>query len=97
MNTVDMTFLKPTDMDTNRLVMMPGPRPALEEAKMEVRKNIWMNETERFIKEYCHENGKQREDNLSPAASRGRHKVEILIRKKRIVVMPSDKGKKWWW
>ena len=50
MNTVDMTFLKPTDMDTYRLVIVPGPRPALEEAKKEVRKNIWMNETERFIK-----------------------------------------------
>ena len=33
-----MTFLKPTEMDTNRLVTMSRPHPALEESKIEGRK-----------------------------------------------------------
>ena len=93
LNSINMTKLKPTQMDTNRLVMMPGPMSAVEEAQMEVRRTMWMKEADQFIKENCNEDGSPKENNLNERRERGRNKVMDLIKKKKILVMPSDKGK----
>ena len=52
-----------------------------------------MKECDEYIKRYCDEKGKQTDSNLTPAAERGRLKVAKLVRQKKIVCMPSDKGK----
>ena len=45
------------------------------------------------MKLYCDENGNQTDANMSAAAQRGRLKIAKLVREKKVVVMPSDKGK----
>ena len=65
LNSINMTLLKPTQMDTNIQVMMPGPRSASEEAIMDVRRAMWMQETDRFLKEHCEDDGTPKEGNLS--------------------------------
>ena len=88
-----MSLIKPTDMSCNRSVFMPGPRSAIEEAALELRRKMWMKEADEFMKIQCDERGIQKERNLSEAAERGRVKVMKMVRKKEAIVMPSDKGK----
>ena len=62
---LDMSLLKPMDMSCNRSVFMPGPRSAIEEATLELRRKKWMKEADEFMKIHCDERGIQKERNLS--------------------------------
>jgi hypothetical protein len=92
-NTLSMTNLKCTQMSTNRKVIMPGPRSAKEEALLQVRRDLWIKESNEYIRINCNKDGEQDNVNLSEAAQRGRIKLLKKVRKKELMILPSDKGK----
>ena len=79
-------------MKTNRRIIFPPGRPTKEEAVLEVRREMWTNLTQQYIKEKCDPKGKQITHQLDKSQTRGKLKLTMRVRKGEIHVSPSDKG-----
>lgn len=90
-STLNMANMRPTDMRTNRRVIIPKPRPPIEEAELLVRRYMWGKILVQYMKEHCHNDGRQLASNMSPSARRGLVKLSARNKKGEIIVYESDK------
>ena len=70
-----------TNLRTNPRVILPGPRPNLEEAEMAIRKDNLKQVYCSFIKDKCRKDGQQKGDNLTVVQRREFKKVLSKVKK----------------
>ena len=69
---MNLRYMRSTGMKTSRRVFFPPGRNAKEEAGLEVRMGIWMNEYKKFMEENTKEGGEQVTKQLTPSQAAGR-------------------------
>ena len=83
-NTIDMKYLRATDLPSNKRVFLPPPVTMREEMKLQNLKHDLIGAT----REYIHEH-KRDPDNLTKEEKEG---LDTLKKKKEIVVYQTDKS-----
>ena len=91
-NTIDMGARRATDMRHNQRLVMPQPRPPLEEAVLHTRLEVWKGALHEYMTENCSEDGQQNTHNLTTAERIGLRSLKKRIKGGEIVVLPADKG-----
>ena len=91
-NSVDMGARRATDMAHNKRLHIPQPRPAVEEAMLGARLEMWKQATSSYIKDNCSEGGTQATHNLTATERIGLSKLKKRIKAGEIIVIKSDKG-----
>ena len=91
---IDMRRKRPTDMQNNREVKMPGPAPAQVEAEYNARVGVWSNTFKKFKNINCREDGTQNKTNLTLNQVLGLRTLSRKVAKLEIIITEADKGKK---
>ena len=91
---VDMTKKKCTDVRTNQRVIMPEPRPAKEEAHLQVRTEKTLKIAREYMEKNCDKDGKLLRGGFPKELEKGVEKLQKRIRDGEIVVRTTDKSKR---
>ena len=82
-----------TDMKENSRIYLPKPLPALEEAKIAIRRETYENVFKTFKEEKCTEKGEQK-SNLTWSQRKGLKSLKKRTEEGEIIIMMTDKSGK---
>ena len=90
---IDMRKKRVTDMKENSRIYLPKPLPALEEAKIAIRRETYENVFKTFKEEKCTEKGEQK-SNLTWSQRKGLKSLKKRTEEGEIIIMMTDKSGK---
>ena len=90
---IDMRKKRVTDMKENSRIYLPKPLPAIEEAKIAIRRETFENVFKTFVKEKCTEKGEQK-TNLTWSQKKGLRSLKKRVDEGEIIIMMTDKSGK---
>ena len=94
-NPVDKIFderrRRVTDLKECSRITLPKPLPAIEEAKIELRRDVHKRIYDKYREENCSKQGEQR-SNLTKEEQEGLKSLEKKIKEKKIIVIKTDKS-----
>ena len=80
-----------TDLKECNRVTLPKPLPAIEEAKIELRRDIHINIYDKYRNEFCKKNGEQK-SNLTREEEDGLKSLEKKVKERKLMVLKTDKS-----
>ena len=85
---------RPTDMRTNREVMMPGPSKAMVEAEYNTRVGVWEKAYHKYKSNHCKTDGTQLRGNLTVSQQIGLKTLAKKVSSLEVIILQADKGKR---
>ena len=91
-NTINMGARRATDMKHNSRLIMPQPRPPMEEAIQCTRQEVWKSAVSRYKVEHCNKTGVINVNNLNDKERVGLNKLRKRVKEGEITILKADKG-----